>query len=148
MNLNKVQLIGRIVRDPELKALPSGMKVVGFSMATNRTFKDKSGAKKDTTEFHNLVGFGRQAEVISQYVKKGHLLFVEGRLQTRSWDGKDGKKNYKTEIVLETFQFGPKPAGTSAPREEKTAIEKDVENFDQTVDELKGEEISPDDIPF
>src|SRR3954463_10407036 len=105
MYLNKVFLYGNLTRDPELKALPSGGQVVNFGMATNRTYKDKSGAKQETTEFHNVVAFGGTAEVIAQYCKKGRPLVIEGRLQTRSWDDKEsGKKNYRTEIIAETFQ--------------------------------------------
>src|SRR3989338_5454724 len=107
MYLNKVFLYGNLTRDPELKALPSGSQVANFGMATNRTYKDKNGQKQETTEFHNVVVFGRTAEVIAQYVKKGRPIFVEGRLQTRSWEGKeDGKKQYRTEIIVDNFQFG------------------------------------------
>ena len=103
MYLNKVLLYGNLTRDPELKALPSGTKVVSFSMATNRSYKDKDGKKQDSVEYHNLVSFGKQVELINQYMKKGRPLYVEGRLQTRSWDGADGKKNYRTEIVVDSF---------------------------------------------
>src|SRR3989338_6930627 len=107
MYLNKVFLYGNLTRDPELKALPSGSQVANFGIATNRTFKDKNGQKQETTEFHNIVAFGRTAEVIAQYCKKGRPIFVEGRIQTRSWEGKeDGKKQYRTEIIVDNFQFG------------------------------------------
>lgn len=106
MYLNKVQLYGNLTRDPEMRALPSGQQVANFSIATNRVYKDKDGQKKEQTEFHNVVAFGRQADLIGQYMKKGRPLYVEGRLQTRSWD-KDGQKQYRTEIVAENFQFGP-----------------------------------------
>jgi len=86
MYLNKVFLYGNLTRDPELKALPSGSQVANFGIATNRTYKDKSGAKQEATEFHNIVAFGRTAEVIAQYMKKGRPIFVEGRIQTRSWE--------------------------------------------------------------
>lgn len=114
MYLNKVFLIGNLTRDPELKALPNGTKVVSVSLATNRTWKDQQGARQEATEYHNIVAFARTAEVLAQYCKKGSSLYVEGRMQTRSWDGQDGKKNYRTEVVLENFQFGSK-AGNSAP---------------------------------
>ncbi len=113
MYLNKVQIIGNLTRDPELKSLPSGVKVMSASLATNRVWKDKDGAKKESTEYHNIVAFARPAELIAQYMKKGGSLYVEGRLQTRSWDDKEGKKNYRTEIVIENFQFGP--SGTGRP---------------------------------
>ena len=91
MDLNKVLLYGNLTRDPELRALPSGMNVVNVSIATNRTFKDRDGKKQEQVEFHNIVVFGRQADTVSQYLKKGAGAFVEGRLQTRSWE-KAGKK--------------------------------------------------------
>ncbi len=111
MNLNKVHLIGRLTRDPELKALPSGSKVVSFSIATTRVWLDENKAKQEATDFHNLVAFGRQAETLAQYTKKGHLIYLEGRMQTRSWeDESSGKKMYRCEVVVEGFQFAPKAA--------------------------------------
>ena len=110
MYLNKALLYGNLTRDPEVRALPSGQQVANFSIATNRTYTDKEGRKQEVTEYHNIVAFARQAEVIGQYMKKGRPLFVEGRLQTRSWEA-DGKKNYRTEIVIDNFQFGPSAPG-------------------------------------
>ena len=108
MYLNKVFLYGNLTRDPELKALPNGGQVAEFGVATNRVYKDKEGNKKEEAEFHNIVSFGRQAEVIAQYLKKGRPVFLEGRIRTRSWEAKDGSgKRYRTEIVLDGFQFGP-----------------------------------------
>lgn len=108
MYLNKVLLYGNLTRDPELKSLPSGTQVANFAVATNRVYKDKNGAKQESVEYHNIVSFGKQAEVITQYLKKGRGIFVEGRIQTRSWDDKaSGQKRYRTEVVLENFQFGP-----------------------------------------
>lgn len=115
MNYNKVILIGNVTRDPELKSLPSGAKVTSLSIATNRVWKDANGAKKEQVDFHNIVIFGRQAETVAQYIKKGGSLLIEGRLQTRSWDGTDGKKNYRTEVVADHVTFGPRPGGASAP---------------------------------
>ena len=147
MYLNKVFLYGNLTRDPELKALPSGSNVVSFGIATNRTYKDKNGAKQEATEFHNIVAFGRTAEVIAQYMKKGRPIFVEGRLQTRSWDDKEsGKKNYRTEIVVDNFQFGAdggKSGGQGAPAHEEQPSPKD----DAAI-KYPDEEINPEDIPF
>ncbi|HET9641311.1 MAG TPA: single-stranded DNA-binding protein [Candidatus Paceibacterota bacterium] len=146
MYLNKVFLYGNLTRDPELKALPSGGQVANFGMATNRSFKDKSGARQETTEFHNVVAFGRTAEVIAQYVKKGRPLFVEGRITTRSWEGKeDGKKQYRTEIIVENFQFGADGGrgGAAAPSAEEQPAAKDEEAI-----KYPDEEINPEDIPF
>jgi len=113
MYLNKVFIIGNLTRDPELKALPSGLKVCSFGMATNRTFKDKDGNRQDTTEFHNVVVFGRTAELAAQYLKKGSQACIEGRLQTRSWE-QNNEKKYRTEIVAETVQFGNRPGAGGA----------------------------------
>lgn len=112
MYLNKAFLYGNLTRDPELRALPSGQQVASFSIATNRSFRNKEGQQQDQTEYHNIVAFGRQAEVIGQYLKKGRPVFLEGRIQTRSWEA-EGKKNYRTEIVVDNFQFGPQAAGTA-----------------------------------
>ncbi len=111
MYLNKVFLYGNLTRDPELRALPSGQQVASFSIATNRTFKDKNGQKQEAVEFHNVVAFGRLADTIGQYMKKGRPIFIEGRLQTRSWDDKQGQKRKTTEIIAEQIQFGPRSAG-------------------------------------
>ena len=152
MYLNKVQLIGNLTRDPELKSLPSGLKVVSGSLATNRVYKDKDGAKKESTEFHNFVAFGRPGELIAQYMKKGGSLYVEGRLQTRSWDDKEGKKNYRTEIVVENFQFGPstKPSGGSYQKAEGATAgnkKEDKENDFDTI-EYPSDDNNLEDIPF
>jgi single-strand DNA-binding protein len=155
MYLNKVLLYGNLTRDPELKALPSGTKVVSFSIATNRTYKDKDGKKIENVEYHNLVSFSKQAEIINQYFKKGKPIYVEGRLQTRSWDGADGKKNYRTEIVVDTFQFGATAvggtsAGSSTAGSTGKADEKHAEQPDAPMDSIQypDEDINPDDIPF
>lgn len=108
-------LYGNLTKDPEIKALPSGIKVTSFGIATNRSFKDKNGVKQETAEYHNIVSFGKPAELIAQYMKKGNPIFVEGRIQTRSWDDKDGQKKYRTEIIVENFQFGPKAMGGGQP---------------------------------
>ncbi|MDR3558101.1 MAG: single-stranded DNA-binding protein, partial [Candidatus Pacebacteria bacterium] len=95
MYLNKAIVYGNLTRDPELKAIPTGSKVATFSVATNRVWKDKSGAKQEAVDYHNIVVFGRQAETVSQYLKKGSSALIEGRMQTRSWDGTDGQKKYR-----------------------------------------------------
>lgn len=112
MYINKAMLFGNLTRDPELRALPSGMNVVNFSIATNRTYKDRDGKKQEQTDFHNVVVFGRQADIVNQYLKKGSSVFVEGRMQTRGWE-KDGEKKYRTEVVADRVQFGPKGSGSA-----------------------------------
>ncbi len=150
MYLNKAFLYGNLTRDPELKALPSGSNVASFGIATNRTYKDKNGAKQEATEFHNIVAFGRTAEVIAQYCKKGRPLFIEGRIQTRSWDDKEtGKKNYRTEIVVDNFQFGAdggKPGSTGSPQ--AGAAEEQPAPGEGEAIKYPDEEINPEDIPF
>jgi single-strand DNA-binding protein len=150
MFLNKAMVFGNLTRDPELKALPSGIKVCSFSLATNRVWKDQAGAKKEAADFHNIVVFGKSAELINQYMRKGSSIFVEGRMQTRSWDDKDGKKQYRTEVVADSFQFGPKAGvgGMEAPAKDfggakEPAGKKMVEQI-----EYPEEEINPEDIPF
>lgn len=157
MYLNKVFLIGNLTRDPELKALPTGTKVASISMATNRTWKDAGGAKKEAVEYHNVVAFAKQAEVIAQYCKKGSSLYIEGRIQTRSWDATDGTKKYRTEIVLENFQFGPKGSGAgfgtgtgapmTGPHSDAEAPQAQAKPDLDTI-EYPEEEINLEDIPF
>lgn len=151
MYLNKVQLYGNLTRDPEMRALPSGQQVANFGLATNRVYKDKEGQKKEQTEFHNLVAFGRQADLIGQYMKKGRPLFVEGRLQTRTWD-KDGQKQYRTEIVVENFQFGPGPGrgdggGSDGGRSRDEGRQAAPQDSGDQIN-YPEEEINPEDIPF
>lgn len=149
MYLNKAIIIGNLTRDPEMKALPSGQKVTSFGVATNRTWKDKDGNKQEGTEYHNIVVFGKQAENCSQYLKKGQSVLVEGRMQTRSWDAPDGSKKYKTEIVADKVQFGPKGNGAQSsggaykPQESAPAGNDSSAQID-----YPEEEINPDDIPF
>ena len=110
-SLNKVLLIGNLTRDPELRSLPSGHKVASFGIATNRVWKDPSGGRKDATEYHTVIAWSRLGEIASQYLRKGGLVMIEGRLQTRNWTGKDNVKRYITEIVAESLQMGPKAMG-------------------------------------
>lgn len=160
MYLNKVLLYGNLTRDPELRAIPSGQQVASFGLATNRTFKGKDGTQQEQSEFHNIVAFGRTAEVMGQYLKKGRPVYVEGRIQTRSWD-KDGVKQYRTEIVVDTFQFGPQAGGDGAGSRSGGASASASGAVAATtggapsMPEISGEEIqypdeeiNPEDIPF
>lgn len=143
MYLNKVTLIGNLTRDPELKALPGGTQVCAFSIATNETFKDKSGAKQERVEFHNIVCFGKTAENVSRYMKKGSQIYIDGKLQTRTWEDKNsGEKKYRTEIVANSIQFGNKPQGqASAPAKSAEGQQSEDISYPE-------EEINPEDIPF
>ncbi|MFA6000343.1 MAG: single-stranded DNA-binding protein [Candidatus Paceibacterota bacterium] len=139
-------LIGNLTRDPELRSLPTGIKVCSFSLATNRVWKDKNGARQEAADYHNVVVFGRQAETVSQYMKKGNSILVEGRLQTRSWDDKtSGEKKYRTEIIADRTQFGPKGTGSGAPSGGGAAAPKAAE---EDAIEYPEEDINPEDIPF
>ena len=145
---------GNLTRDPEMKALPSGQQVTSFSLATNRVWKDKSGAKQESVDYHNIVMFAKLAELAAQYLKKGSGVYIEGRMQTRSWDDASGVKKYRTEIIADSMQFGPRAGapttggsyrapsaapskGSSAPAHEPL----------ETI-EYPQEDINPDDIPF
>lgn len=152
MYINKVILYGNLTRDPELKALPSGTNVTNFSIATNRVWKDKDGNRQESADYHNIVVFGRQADNVAQYLKKGSGAYVEGRLQTRSWEDQDGKKNYRTEVVADTIQFGPKQGGgnnsSQASQKDNTNQDSGSAGGDSQDIEYPKEEINPDDIPF
>ncbi len=150
MYLNKAMIYGNLTRDPEMKALPNGMNVTSFSLATNRVYNDRDGKRQENTDYHNIVVFGRQAETVNQYLKKGSSAFVEGRLQTRSWE-KDGQKQYRTEIVADRVQFGPRggdgagAGASSAGAARGAATTKDAP---PPMPEYPDEEINPEDIPF
>jgi single-strand DNA-binding protein len=113
MSVNKVILLGRLGQDPELKYTPGGSPVCNFSLATTESWTDKSGQKQEKTEWHRIVVWGKLAELCNQYLAKGRQAFLEGRLQTRSWDDKDGNKRYTTEILASTVQFVGGPSATN-----------------------------------
>lgn len=149
MYLNKAIIVGNLTRDPEKKALPSGLTVTTFSIATNRFYKDKDGANQEATDYHNIVVFGRQAETSAQYLRKGQNVMVEGRLQTRSWE-QDGVKKYRTEIVADRVQFGQKSGSMSSASSQGEAQPKQDNSrpSDDEQIEYPEDEINPDDIPF
>jgi single-strand DNA-binding protein len=147
MYLNKALLYGNLTRDPELRSLPSGMNVVNFSIATNRAFKDRDGKKQEQTDFHNVVVFGRQADTVNQYLKKGSSVFVEGRMQTRSWE-KEGQKMYRTEVVADRVQFGPRAGGGGGGRSQDAQPEDDGGGSSGAGIDYPKDDINPDDIPF
>lgn len=144
ISVNEVTLVGNLTRDPELKALPSGSKVVSFSIATNRKWKDQNGQKQEEVEYHNIVAFGKVAETIAEYFSKGKQIYLKGRLKTRSWDGTDGKKAYRTEIILEEFQFGS--SNDSSEKTTRTTRETSKDEYDGI--SYGEDDINPDDIPF
>jgi single-strand DNA-binding protein len=128
MNLNKAFVLGNLTRDPEKRALPSGQSVVTFGIATNRFYKDKAGQKQQDTEFHNVVIFGRMAETAAQYLKQGSLVLIEGRLKTRNWQDQSGVKHYRTEVVAESMQLGPRSSGGGSNFAPKTPYQGQQQN--------------------
>ncbi len=149
MYINKAIIYGNLTRDPELKSLPSGIQICEFSVATNRVWKDKNGARQESVDYHNVVVFGKQAELVKQYLHKGNGVFLEGRIQTRSWDAQDGTKRYRTEIVADRIQFGPKggaPGSAYEPKE--TSASKPEAKKDEPAIDYPEEEINAEDIPF
>lgn len=153
MNFNKAIVLGRLTRDPEQRSLPSGQPVVNFGLATSRFYTDKSGTKQNVPEFHNIVAFGKLAEICARFLKKGGLVLVEGRIQTRSWQDKDGNKRSRTEIVMESMQLGPKAGqgGSQPPASSKPSPADDIPVIDQEApiaEDTEQEEINVDNIPF
>ncbi len=147
MYINKVILFGNLTRDPEIRALPSGMNVCNFSIATNRVYKDRDGKKQEQTDFHNVVVFGRQADTVNQYLKKGSSAYIEGRMQTRSWD-KDGVKQYRTEVVADSVQFGPRSSGGGGGGGSRQQDEPQQDMPPASGIDYPKDDINPDDIPF
>ena len=153
MYLNQATIIGNLTRDVELKSLPSGMSVASFSVATNKVWKDKNGAKQESVEYHNIVVFGKTAETCAQWLSKGQQVLIIGRIQTRSWDTDQGKK-YRTEIIADTVQFGNRPNrdgnAHAEPHDTRSQADKDFDSYgkkEDTVD-FPTDEINPEDIPF
>src|SRR3990167_8722861 len=112
-SFNQVILVGNMARDPELRTIPSGQSVASFAVATNRTWQDQAGEQQQAADFHNVVAWGKLAELAQQYLAKGRKVMVVGRLQTRSWEGEDGKKNYRTEVVANDISFLDRPGEDS-----------------------------------
>jgi single-strand DNA-binding protein len=169
MYLNKVFVIGRLTADPILKTTPSGQSVCSFSVATNRVWNDRnSGQKQNETQYHNIVLWRRLAEISSQYLTKGSLVLIEGRLQTRSWQDQSGKNNYRTEIIAERMQLGPRLGGKQMPSEPKgineeipiieedynppstseESLKQEIGQAEEKNEEEDSEEIDIKDLPF
>ncbi len=144
MYLNKAMIYGNLTRDPEMKALPSGMQVCSMSLATNRVYNDRDGKRQESTDFHNVTVFGKQAENCAKYLAKGASAYVEGSLRTNSWE-KDGVKQYRTEIIADRVQFGPKGGGNSAPTGNAGG---NASGSAPVLPDYPTEDINPEDIPF
>lgn len=147
MSVNKVILLGRIGKTPEIKYTPNGSAVANFSVATSESWKDKSGDKKEKTEWHNIVVWGKLAEIVGKYMDKGTEVYIEGKLQTRSWEDKNGTKRYTTEILAETVQMtsgGKRKDGESAKADDHGQDHSSP--MDESV--ADGANFASDDIPF
>lgn len=144
MNQNKVIIIGRITKELELKNTPTGKVCLSFSVATSRRWKDANGNRKEDTEFHNVVAWGNSAENIAKYFQKGDEIFVGGYLKTRDWADRDGKKHYRTEIILEVFDFGQKSKKNQQIDNEPTPSDPETQSETSGQDDV----VSPDDLPF
>lgn len=155
-SLNRVQLIGNLTRDPELRYTPSGTAVCSFSIATNRNWTTDAGEKKEEVEFHRIVSWNKLAELCSQFLTKGRKVFVEGRLTTRSWTAQDGAAKSTTEIIISDMILldskGRPDSAEAAPSEEAKPVKKEVKKEEpDAVEEApppSEEEVAPDDIPF
>lgn len=149
MSVNKVILLGRLGQDPELKYTPSGSSVCNFSMATTESWSDKqTGQKQEKTEWHRIVVWGKLAELCNQYLSKGRQAFVEGRIQTRSWDDKDGQKRYSTEILANTVQFIGGPSDSASSSKNNQNDNNYNQNNDQDYNIATDTNFASDDIPF
>lgn len=151
MNLNKAIIIGNLTQDPEVRNTPNGQSVASFSVATNRIWNDKQGQKQTQAEFHNIVAWGRLAEICGQYLNKGGLVMVEGRIQTRSWEDQQGVKKYKTEIIAENIQLGPRnnSGGSSQGQSyEKSPAEPAAAPAQAQATPDSDDDIKVEDIPF
>lgn len=148
MTLNRAMIIGNVTRDPELRTTPTGQQVCSFGVATNRVWTDSTGKKQEKAEFHNIVAWGKLAEICGQYLGKGRKVYVEGRLQTREWDGQDGSKKSRTEIVCENMILLDRaPQGSGGPRPMASASVPTMET--ETMPSAPAEdEIKVEDIPF
>ncbi len=152
-SLNRAQLIGNVTRDPEVRQTPNGQSVASFSVATNSSWTDKMGQKQEKAEFHNVVAWGKLAEICQAYVKKGRKIYIEGRMQTRDWDGEDGVKRYRFEVIAENMilldKTGTPEGGMTYERESDSAAVKGASApASETAPALKEEEVSLDDLPF
>lgn len=148
MNLNRAQLIGNLTRDPETKQTTGGATVCKFGVATTMKWKDKAGAAQERTEFHDVTAWGKLAEICQQYLKKGRQVFVEGRLQTDSWE-KDGVKHRRTQIVAEDMiMLGSKPEGSSPAAAPKSTDGRDDGGYQAAQKMPEEEQIDIGDIPF
>jgi single-strand DNA-binding protein len=151
-DFNQAIVMGNLTRDPEMRTTPSGQNVTSFSVATNRSWQDQSGERKDAVEYHNVVAWGKLGELVNNYLKKGRKVLVVGRLQTRNWDAEDGSKRNRTEIVATDINFvgGQNDGGDFGGEDmnQEAPASKPSKKVDTSMDDLGDGEINLDDIPF
>ncbi|MFH1286240.1 MAG: single-stranded DNA-binding protein [Candidatus Magasanikbacteria bacterium] len=147
MDLNRATVLGRLTRDPEVRTTPSGKTVANIGVATGRVWTDQAGAKQEKTEFHNCVLWGKIGEIAGQYLSKGRKVYVEGRLETRDWTGKDGVKRYRTEIIVDNLIMldGPRGGGQGSANAGMPPMPSENSSPSSEPEE---EEIKVEDIPF
>jgi len=150
MNLNKVFILGRLTADPQLRATSTGTPVGSFSIATNRVWNDKNGMKQEETEYHNVVVWGKQAEIANQFLRKGSLVLIEGRLRTRTWQDKQGQDRRTTEIICERLQLGPRSMNQIKNTNFSSEPEVEIPAPNEELPEINIDEegIKPEDLPF
>ncbi len=149
MNLNKVLIIGNLTREPETRTTPNGQSVSSFGVATNRVWRDaQSGERKEAVEFHNVVAWAKLADIVSQYLHKGSKVYIEGRLQTRSWDDPSGVKKYRTEIIAESLIMLDRKGDVDSSAAAKAAPAENSKDVSQKEATQPDDEISVEDIPF
>jgi len=148
MDLNRATILGRLTRDPEVKTTTTGRTVANITVATGRVWADQSGAKQEQTEFHNCVLWGKIGEIAGQYLVKGQKVYVEGRIQTRDWEGPDGVKKYRTEIVVDNLIMLERPRGSAGPDMSNSSSMGGASSRPSMADDNSVEEIKVEDIPF
>ena len=153
MNLNKAIIIGNLTQNPEVRTTANGTTVASFTVASNRVWTDQQGQKQEQAEFHNIVAWGRLAEIVGQYLAKGRLCMVEGRIQTRNWDDQSGNRHWKTEIIAENIQLGPRPnqgqgGSFEAERSQSAGENTPPAPANKVKEKEDEEEIKIEDIPF
>lgn len=149
-DFNQAIVMGNLTRDPELRTTPSGQSVASFSVATNRSWQDPSGERRDSVEYHDIVAWGKLGELVSNYLSKGRKVLVVGRLQTRSWEAQDGGKRQKTEIIATDINFVDRAGEGSdfTPQNESPAKDSKKKSDDVVIEDMGDGEINLDDIPF
>ncbi|OIO49064.1 MAG: hypothetical protein AUJ34_01890 [Parcubacteria group bacterium CG1_02_41_12] len=153
MDLNKVMLIGRVTQDPEVRTTPSGVAVTSFGLATNLYWNDQQGQRQEKVEFHNIVAWRKLAEICGQYLHKGSKIYLEGRLQTSSWDDQSGNKRYRTEVIADNMIMLDRKSDSggssySGPQEQSNAPTQQGPEAQAPSTQTQEDEISVEDIPF